>query len=134
MQSIVKSATKVATAPFTLGDCMEFCHIHQRRRAPNGKVTYRDRMEWGRLIVSAAKSNKLYTVANKDRMLIGVCIAADLPVSKIVWISEIVCIEDAFSTFIRTAFERFPGYSISGNRFGKTKVYTKENLYGRRPA
>jgi len=113
----------------TLKDCAEFCHKHQRRRSPDGKVIYRDLNEWARIIIDASKRNKLFLVEDANKRLIGVCVMTESPARKVIWVHDIVCISNAFATFIHECFKRFPGYTIAGNRFNKLKHYTKRNLW-----
>lgn len=118
--------------PSTLKDCAEFCHKYQRRRAPNGDILYRSLAEWSLVIIDAAKRNKLYTVTNKDtQRLIGICVCTEFPATKTIHVHDIVCVSNAFPTFIRECFTRWPEYRVRGNRFGKLKYYPRSHLYGR---
>jgi len=114
---------------FTLKECAEFCHKHQRRRAPNGVVIYRTQAEWNCLVVKAASKQRLYVVQNDQEQLVGVALATDRFISKTLWVDEIVCIGTAFKTFIGHALKLFPAYKIIGNRFGKTVTYTERDLH-----
>lgn len=115
--------------PSTLKDLAEFCHKHQKRREKSGQLCYRDIRQWGHLIVDAADKNKLYLVETKDSRLIGVAIATQRPATKSLYVHEIVCKSNAFPTFVKTAFGRFPDYIIKGKRNNKILTYNKKNLW-----
>lgn len=114
---------------YTLKDCAEFCFKYQLRRDKNSVVCFKDQRDWNIIIIEAAKRNRLYTVENAQKQLIGVCVATEYPATVRIFVDEIICIENAFPTFIRELKQRFPGYRVQGNRAGKVKTYNQKDLY-----
>lgn len=114
--------------PYDLAHVTEFCYTHQQHRDHKGVLQRKELNEWALKVITAAKVNKLYVVDNKDKALIGVCIGTEYPATKRVYVHEIVCIENAFPTFVRELKLRFPGYRVQGTRAGKLTTYNPENL------
>ncbi len=109
---------------FTLEDCSKFCYVHQLRWQ-HGVFRYKSTNEWDAIIVDAAKRNKLYIVENPKKELIGICIATEKFIAKVIYVHEIVCIENAFKTFVRELHARFPGYKVQGTRKGEIVTYSR---------
>lgn len=115
--------------PSTLEQVAVFCYTNQRRYDKSGDIMVRDLKEWARLVVQASRRNQLFVVDSPSKTLIGVCIATERPASKTIWVHDIVCKGNAFKTFIKEAFKRFPDYKITGKRGQKITTYTRKNLW-----
>ena len=117
----------------TLEDVVNFCWEHRRRRGFYEHCW----KETAAVVLDAAAKDKLYLVESSDKRLIGVCIMSVGYATKTLHVHHIVCIENAFATFVVTAYKRWPGYLIKGQRVGKNgekrlMVYTERTLhYGR---
>lgn len=116
----------------TLEQVVVFCYQNQRRYNKSEFIG-RTCKEWANIITSAAERNKLYIVETPENQLIGACVATERPASKTIWVHDIVCRSNAFPTFIKELFKRFPDYKVSGKRNNKETTYTRKNLWAAIP-
>lgn len=114
---------------FTYKEIVDFCYANRRQK---GFCKF----EWdeiARHIFWATDNNCLFTIYD-NHGLCGVCTVTIQKEAKRLYIHHIVAVRKGFATFIKTAFERYPGWTIQGLRSSKLVTFTERNLrYGRQP-
>ena len=104
--------------PFTLKEIADFCYKHQTRFDKRKRYIARTWEEWGRIVVAADKNKTLWTTAKEDR-LVGVSVARKFYVQKMMYVYEIICIEDGFWMFVNAVERDHPDWGFIGMRNNK---------------